>query len=269
MTSSPVSAGGPDSPDSARMIVAMDGSVAAERIERLDFHQAAPPDVSWPVLVGQVPALASAFQARSGVRELVDAARAGGGVVLTQVLSGGGGVGKSQLAASYAREAVAAGTDLVVWADASTDGAVIEVFARAAARVRVPGVTETDAEADAREFLAWAAATSRSWLVVLDDVTDPGELAGWWPASHGGTGWVLATTRRRDAALTGAGRTLIDVGVYTPAESLDYRTGGRGTGRGTGVPAAGTVPRRRVPDRSAGHMHRLPGPLPCRPGPPR
>ena len=64
----------------------------------------------------------------------------------------------------------------------------------------------------------------RSWLVVLDDITDPGQLAGWWPASHTGTGWVLATTRRRDAALAGGGRALIDVGVYTPAEAHAYLT---------------------------------------------
>jgi Tetratricopeptide repeat len=60
--------------------------------------------------------------------------------------------------------------------------------------------------------------------VILDDITYPVQLAGWWPASHTGTGGVLATTRRRDAALTGAGRALIDVDVYTPAESQAYLT---------------------------------------------
>ena len=208
------------------MIVATDGSVAAERIDHLDYHQAPPRGVSWPVLVGQIPALASVFQDRTALQEQVDGARsANGSVVLTQVLSGGGGVGKSQLAASYARGALAAGTDLVVWADASTTGAVIEVLARAARRVQAAGVTGEDSEADAREFLAWAAATPRTWLAVLDDITDPGQLAGWWPASHAGTGWVLATTRRRDAALSGGGRALIDVGVYTPAEAHAYLTG--------------------------------------------
>jgi hypothetical protein len=217
-----------------KMIFATDGAVAAERIDHLDYHQAPPRVVSWPVLIGQVPALASVFQDRPAIRERVDAARSTGGtVVLTQVLSGGGGVGKSQLAASYARGAMATGTDLVVWADASTAGAVIEVLARAAGRVQAAGVTGEDAEADAREFLAWAAATPRSWLVVLDDITDPAQLARWWPASHVGTGWVLATTRRRDAALGGGSRALIDVGVYTPAEAHAYLTG-RLTGAGHG-----------------------------------
>ncbi len=222
----------------AKVIVATDGSVAAERIDHLDYHQARPRGVSWPVLVGQIPAAASVFQDRLVLRAQVDAARPAGCSV---VLSGGGGVGKSQVAASYAHRALAAGTDLVVWADASTAGAVSEVFARAAARVQAAGVSGGDAEADAREFLAWAAATPRSWLVVLDDITDPGQLAGWWPASHAGTGWVLATTRRRDAALSGGGRALIDVGVYTPAEAHAYLTGRLTAGQGHLLDGAGAL----------------------------
>ena len=55
--------------------------------------------------------------------------------------------------------------------------------------------------------------------MVLDDITDPGKAAAWWPTSHTGTGWVLATTRRRDPALSGGGRALIDVDVYNPDEA--------------------------------------------------
>src|ERR1019366_8205651 len=194
----------------------------------LTFQQAPRPAPAWPVRVGQVPALASAFQPRPGLRDRITAARAagtradssagegrGGAVVLTQVLSGGGGVGTSQLAASYAGQAVRDRTDLVVWADASAPGGVIAAYARAAARVQAPGVTgqQGDAEADARAFLDWAAATGRSWLVVLDDITDPAQAAAWWPASHTGTGWVLATTRRRDPVLSSGGRHVVDVDV--------------------------------------------------------
>lgn len=183
-TPDPDSADRPGQPAPGKTISAMYGSVAAERIGRLEYHEA-PRTVSWPVLVGQVPGRASAFQARTGLRDRIKAARErSGSVVLTQVLSGGGGVGKSQLAASYAADAVGTGTDLVVWADATQTGAVIQAFAQAAARVRAPGADGSDAETDARAFLAWAASTSRSWLVVLDDLADPGQLAGGgWPAT--------------------------------------------------------------------------------------
>jgi tetratricopeptide (TPR) repeat protein len=191
--------------------------------------------VEWPVQVGQVPALASAFQARPGLRERIAAARAardgaaggrGAGVVLTQVLAGGGGVGKSQLAASYADQALREGTDLVVWVDASTPTGVVTGYAQAAARVQAPGASgqPTDAETDARVFLDWAAAMSKSWLVVLDDITDPGTVTDWWPVSHTGTGWVLATTRRRDSVLSGAGRRVVGVDVYEADEAVAYLT---------------------------------------------
>jgi len=62
--------------------------------------------VEWPAVVGQIPAAAAAFQPRPWLREQIDLARgSGGGVVLTPVLSGGGGTGKSQLAARCARDA--------------------------------------------------------------------------------------------------------------------------------------------------------------------
>jgi hypothetical protein len=35
---------------------------------------------------------------------------------------------------------------------------------------------------------------------------------------------VLVTTRRRDAAMTGHGRAVVDVGVFRPEESVAYLT---------------------------------------------
>lgn len=194
-----------------------------------------PPD--WPILVGQIPPLASAFQARPRERERIRTARAAstseskGGVVLTQVLSGEGGVGKSQLAAACAREALDQGTDLVVWVDAREPANLLTAYARAARKVQAltstPGSVGTGTgtvEDDARVFLEWGAATSRSWMVVLDDITDPEHAADWWPASRAGTGWVLATTRRRDTVLASAGRHVLDIDVYEPGEAHTYLT---------------------------------------------
>ncbi|MEV5105304.1 tetratricopeptide repeat protein [Streptomyces massasporeus] len=79
----------------------------------------------------------------------------------------------------------------------------------------------------ARVFLAWL--TSKfgqrpcRWLVVLDDLADPADLRGLWPPA-GPHGRTLVTTRRRDAALTGGGRRLIKIGLFTKAEAVDYLT---------------------------------------------
>ncbi|MFD7029222.1 tetratricopeptide repeat protein [Streptomyces sp. NPDC059917] len=181
------------------------------------------------LLVGSPPLAASAFQARRELRERIDAARAGGSVVLTQartasagVLSGMGGVGKSQLAAQCAHQAVAEGTGLVVWVPAGERAQVIALYAQAALRVGALGADGQDPERDARAFLEWLATTDRSWLVVLDDVGDPGVVGPWWPPARPGTGWTLATTRLHDPRLTGGGRTRIDIDVYTPKEAVDY-----------------------------------------------
>ncbi|MFJ7209622.1 tetratricopeptide repeat protein [Streptomyces sp. NPDC098789] len=181
------------------------------------------------LLVGAPPLAASAFQPREELRERIDAARAGGSVVLTQarrasagVLSGMGGVGKSQLAAQYAHQAVAEGTGLVVWVPAGGSAQVITLYAQAAVRVGALGASGEDPEQDARAFLEWLATTERSWLVVLDDVSDPGVVGPWWPPARPGTGWTMATTRLHDPRLTGGGRTRIEIDVYTPREAVDY-----------------------------------------------
>ncbi|MFF3735327.1 FxSxx-COOH system tetratricopeptide repeat protein [Streptomyces sp. NPDC002476] len=198
--------------------------------------------VVWPVVVGTVPVLATSFQPRDELRRAVDEVRGHGrSVVLAsdtpagdqlrsgtrtpvQVMSGGGGVGKSQLAAAYAREAVEKNTDLVVWVPANDVQQVLTAYAQAALLVQAPGRTGADLEADARAFISWLAATDRRWLVVLDDVTDPNAIEPWWPDSQRGSGWALATTRLKDPRLTGGGRARIDVDVYTPAEAIGYLT---------------------------------------------
>ncbi|MEV4561476.1 tetratricopeptide repeat protein [Kitasatospora sp. NPDC049285] len=181
--------------------------------------------VRQPVRVGVVPPLASAFQVREELQATIDRARERHGtVVLTQVLSGGGGVGKSQLAASYAHRAHAEGVDVLVWVDAAETSRITTAYAQAAQKVGAPNTGGEDAEADAHAFLAWLSVTNRTWLVVLDDLTDLEGTNPWWPRppADGGSGRVLATTRRRGAYLSGAGRALIDIGLYTEDEALDY-----------------------------------------------
>ncbi|AGS73886.1 hypothetical protein B446_35638 (plasmid) [Streptomyces collinus Tu 365] len=183
--------------------------------------------VTQPVVPVPIPQLATAFQPRSVLWDQIDAAWSDNrSVVLTQeqprVLSGGGGVGKTQLAAAYATNAVKNRTDLVLWVAAAEVQQVTTLYAQTASTLKLPGASGEDLEADARLLLDWLRNTSRRWLVVLDDITDPYGIQPLWPASQTGSGRVLATTRSRDACLTGNGRIRIDIDVYTPAESGTY-----------------------------------------------
>ncbi|MEU8048125.1 FxSxx-COOH system tetratricopeptide repeat protein [Micromonospora echinofusca] len=167
-----------------------------------------------------MPSVAHCRQERPADRTLDAAVAGGGGAVVCQVAAGLGGVGKTQLAAALAdRLWVGGGLDLLVWVSATSRSGVVTAFAQAA---DVTGVEDPDAEQAAARFLAWLAATSRRWLVVLDDVTDPNDLHRLWPPTTQ-VGRTVVTTRSTDSALT-AGRQVITVGVFTPTESLDYLT---------------------------------------------
>ncbi|WP_189716375.1 tetratricopeptide repeat protein [Streptomyces phaeofaciens] len=188
----------------------------------------------WPHQVGVIPPRAQAFQERPEAALLRSAVEGGGTAVLHQseqsgdipgkVLAGMGGVGKTQLAADYARAAWDTGDlDVLVWITASTRLSVVSSYARAGRDLC--RADRDDSEEAARAFVAWltpkAGGQACRWLVVLDDLVDPDDLQGLWPPAspHGQT---LVTTRRRDAALLGGGRHLIKVGVYTDTEAAEY-----------------------------------------------
>ncbi|MEU0304342.1 FxSxx-COOH system tetratricopeptide repeat protein [Streptomyces sp. NPDC006175] len=148
----------------------------------------------------------------------------GGTAVLNQVLSGTGGVGKTQLAAEFARNAWKHHrVDVLVWISAGSRSAVTSGYAQAATEVLGRDFADPEQAADA--FLAWlepkAGKQGCRWLIVLDDLADPADLRGLWPPLSP-SGCALITTRRRDAALSGDTRRLVPVGLFTPEEASSY-----------------------------------------------
>ncbi|MEV4319073.1 FxSxx-COOH system tetratricopeptide repeat protein [Actinocrispum sp. NPDC049592] len=167
-------------------------------------------EVTWPHRIGIVPPPADGFQDRA--IEL--------GTGPAQVISGLGGVGKTQLAAHTARQAWP-DLDLLIWITAASRDALISAYAQAGAELGL-GPGDPAPEAAATRLLAWLASTDRRWLVVLDDVAQPGDVRGLWPPDHP-TGRTIVTTRRRDATLL-RGRDLVEVGVFSTAEAIDFLT---------------------------------------------
>jgi tetratricopeptide (TPR) repeat protein len=187
-----------------------------------------------PRLVGPIPPAALAFQHRVEAHQLRAMLEDGGTAVLEgrsagRIPAGGalvglGGVGKSQLAADYARTVLADGTvDVVVWVTATERSSIIDRFAQAGRELCASALE--DPNQAARAFLAFLApkrsAAPLRWLVVLDDLTLPKDMDGLWPPASP-QGRTLVTTRRQDAALIGPGRNRLQVGLFTPEQAVAY-----------------------------------------------
>ena len=141
------------------------------------------------------------------------------------VVCGMRGVGKSQLAAAYARECEKAGWSLVAWMDASSRNELVAGLAELAVEM---GIDEDGGEA-APEILAGRCVTRLNSgegdrLLVFDNVEDFDDLTGLVP--HGQGLRVLVTTTVASPG-DSAGR-LIAVGTFTRDDSIAFvieRTG--------------------------------------------
>lgn len=179
--------------------------------------------VERPPQIGTIPREADYYQRRTA-SEALNQESATGQPAGTHVLTGTAGVGKTQLAALYARDAWKSGQlDLLLWINANTRAGVVTMYAQAASELL--GTDSGSPEQAAVTFLAWLEHRARAqpcrWLIVLDDVSDPGDLRHLWPPDSP-YGRTVITTRRRDAALSGGGRRLVPVGLFEPEEAVAY-----------------------------------------------
>jgi len=171
-----------------------------------------------PVVVGDVPQQPPGFQPRAGLLAVLDAA--GPGVAVVHAVTGMRGVGKTQLAAAYARAKLAAGWDMVAWVNAE-DGVVLA--AGLAAVAEAAGLASQDGGDPGSMVRHWLEAAGDRCLLVFDNATDPDTLRPYLPAA--GAARVLITSNRQSVADLG---TPVGVEVYTPGEAAAFlaaRTG--------------------------------------------
>jgi len=126
--------------------------------------------------------------------------------------------GKSQLAAAFAESLwQSRGVDLLLWIDATSRASVLSGYA--AAMAAATGRNQaSSSESVAAQFISWLGETSRSWLVVLDDLAGTANLDDLWPA--GPAGRVLVTSA--DPAAVPRGVRIVPVGSFSLREAISY-----------------------------------------------
>ncbi len=171
-----------------------------------------------PVVAGEIPQEPLGFQPRPDLLAALDTP--GGGTRVVHALTGMRGVGKTHLAAAYARAKLAEGWRLVAWVNAEDPAVLLAGLAEAAAAL---GLEKGDAETAGRAVRHRLEADGERCLLVFDNAVDAGLLRPFVPAA--GAARVIITSNQQAVANLGAG---VPVDVFTEGEALTFlaaRTG--------------------------------------------
>jgi hypothetical protein len=168
------------------------------------------------VVVGEIPQEPLGFQPRAELLAALDAPGPGSRVTVVQAVTGMRGVGKTHLAAAYARARLAEHWRVVAWVNAEDAGGVLAALATVAVGMGL-GAGEGDADSAGRAVRHRLEIDGDRCLLVFDNATDPAVLQPFIPAT--GAARVIITSNQQSMANLGAG---VPVDVFSESEALTY-----------------------------------------------
>ena len=175
-----------------------------------------------PVVAGEIPQEPVGFQPRADLLAMLDAPGPGSRVRVVRAVTGLRGVGKTHLAAAYARSCIEERWRLVAWINAEDAGGVLAGLAAVAAGLDL-GAGQADAAAAGQAVRHRLEIDGDRCLLVFDNATDPAALRPFIPAA--GAARVIITSNQRSMADLGAS---VPVDVFSEPEALAFlaeRTG--------------------------------------------
>ncbi|MDR3292862.1 MAG: tetratricopeptide repeat protein [Clostridiales bacterium] len=135
---------------------------------------------------------------------------------LPQIVSGIGGVGKSELAKEYIRRHESEYRD-IGWINAETKEGIQNSYRKIGEEKGLIHYLDKDEEV-LNKVLGWLN-NNGDWLLVYDNVEDIKPLRDMSPKS--GKGHIIVTTRKNDAAFRAFGR-LREIKVFTPEDAVRF-----------------------------------------------
>ena len=152
--------------------------------------------------------------------EICSEFKSGHTISLTQVISGLGGLGKTQTALEYAYR-YADQYDWIWWISAETESTVFVKYKNFAVQMKLLSKDETDRKMISETVLNWMN-THEKWLFIYDNVDQISTDTEWWPRVNKGN--ILITTKNKRNPV---GRR-VDISVFSEGEAvlfLEKRTG--------------------------------------------
>lgn len=198
------------------------------------------PGTSWGTPVETAPA----FLQRAAQNKVADFLNDPNGPKV-MVITGGLGVGKSQIAAAAFRDGKAeAKRCLTAWFKANSPAGLVEAYAEAAGSLGIVEPNSTDLK-HSQHLLFEALERRQGWLIVLDDLSSGAEaIDSLLPPA---TGKTLITTRRHGVLEALRARipdlVLEEIDVFKPRESSNYLR--------TRLAGSRHLPRGRLPSAAA------------------
>jgi RNA polymerase sigma factor (sigma-70 family) len=149
------------------------------------------------------------------------------------VLTGGPGVGKTELAAAYARAKLAGGWRSVAWVNAQDTGSLLSGLAAVAGAAGLSDGSGRDPATPGQVVRRWLETDGDHRLIVFDDAADPDALRPFIPVS--GTARVLITSAEESVAGLGGS---VPVDVFSADEAMAVLAGRTGLADDKGAATA-------------------------------